>query len=426
MKEQKRSIIGTGLVLGLCLVVGITATANTTIEDMQRENEILEAERRSSEAQRQELDSELETILADMIQIRDDLRDTEDAIYETEIELVQAKVAENDQMRSMERRIQFMFENGNMQFLELIFSSETLGDFINKVEYVQRLSDYDRQMLVQFQEALQTVADKEEALKVEYESLKDLQDQLIENQERIETLLVEKDIEISDLENQIGVNATLIAELIAQAEAERIRQEEAAAAAAAAEEAARAAEEARQEEEARRNQEAQDNANNQGNINDQNNANNQNTPENPGNQGGAPENPGNQGGGGGTVSVGQFAHPAPGTVITSGFGWRAFDNAFHNGVDFAGPTGLPTFAAEAGTVVISGFSVSAGNWVVINHGNGLVTKYMHHSSNLVVAGQQVARGQQVGTIGNTGFSFGAHLHFQVEINGVPVNPMQFL
>jgi murein DD-endopeptidase MepM/ murein hydrolase activator NlpD len=113
--------------------------------------------------------------------------------------------------------------------------------------------------------------------------------------------------------------------------------------------------------------------------------------------------------------------------VTSGFGWRAFDNAHHNGVDF-GTRGAhpPIFAAEAGTVIISGFSHSAGNWVVINHGGGLVTKYMHNSVNHVSVGQQVVRGQVIGLVGNTGNSFGAHLHFEVHINGVPVNPLQFL
>jgi murein DD-endopeptidase MepM/ murein hydrolase activator NlpD len=116
----------------------------------------------------------------------------------------------------------------------------------------------------------------------------------------------------------------------------------------------------------------------------------------------------------------------PGAPLTSPFGWRAFDNAHHNGVDFGAPQGTPIFAAEAGTVIISGFSHSAGNWVVINHGSGLVTMYMHNSVNQVSVGQQVARGQQIALVGNTGNSFGAHLHFQVEINGTPVNPMQFL
>ena len=123
---------------------------------------------------------------------------------------------------------------------------------------------------------------------------------------------------------------------------------------------------------------------------------------------------------------GQFTHPCPGATIWSTFGYRTFDNSFHKGLDLAAGTGTPTYAAAAGTVIIAGWSDSAGNWVVIDHGNGLVTKYMHHSALAVSAGQSVVKGQQIGYVGNTGNSFGAHLHFQVEVNGTAVDPQSYL
>ena len=90
------------------------------------------------------------------------------------------------------------------------------------------------------------------------------------------------------------------------------------------------------------------------------------------------------------------------------------------------PVMKSTYAAAAGTVITAGWSNSAGNWVVISHGNGLVTKYMHHSSICVSAGQRVEKGQQIGYVGSTGYSTGAHLHFQVELNGTPVNPNNYM
>ena len=123
---------------------------------------------------------------------------------------------------------------------------------------------------------------------------------------------------------------------------------------------------------------------------------------------------------------GQFTNPCPGAVISSTFGYRDFDGAFHKGLDLAAGEGTPTYAAADGTVVIAGWSDSAGNWVVINHGNGLTTKYMHHSALCVTAGQTVVKGQQIGYVGNTGNSFGAHLHFQVESGGVAVDPLGYL
>lgn len=123
---------------------------------------------------------------------------------------------------------------------------------------------------------------------------------------------------------------------------------------------------------------------------------------------------------------GEFTNPCPGGTLSSTFGYRDFDSSFHKGIDLAASEGTPTYAAAAGTVTIAGWSDSAGNWVVISHGNGLVTKYMHHSALAVSAGQYVEKGQQIGYVGNTGNSFGAHLHFQVELNGTAVNPYSYL
>ncbi len=125
---------------------------------------------------------------------------------------------------------------------------------------------------------------------------------------------------------------------------------------------------------------------------------------------------------------GQFSHPCPGySSISSTFGYRTYDNSFHKGMDFAAPSGTPIYAADSGTVVIAGYSSSAGNWVVISHGDGLVTKYMHMvSTPYVSAGEYVSRGQNIGAVGTTGNSSGNHLHFQVEVNGTAVNPASYL
>jgi murein DD-endopeptidase MepM/ murein hydrolase activator NlpD len=122
----------------------------------------------------------------------------------------------------------------------------------------------------------------------------------------------------------------------------------------------------------------------------------------------------------------RFTHPCPGSYVSSTFGYRDFDSSHHNGLDLAAGEGTPILAALPGTVIISGWSDSAGNWVVISHGSGLVTKYMHASALYVRAGDVVSAGQQIAAVGNTGNSFGAHLHFQVEINGNPVDPQLFV
>ena len=99
----------------------------------------------------------------------------------------------------------------------------------------------------------------------------------------------------------------------------------------------------------------------------------------------------------------------------------------HNGVDIGGASGTPIYAYMGGTVTFSGWDTTGyGNCVKISHGNGIVTIYAHCSALYVSAGQQVSAGQTIAGIGMTGWATGNHLHFEVRVNGVPVNPWIYL
>lgn len=128
--------------------------------------------------------------------------------------------------------------------------------------------------------------------------------------------------------------------------------------------------------------------------------------------------------------LGTFVNPCPGAILSSNFGLRdepiAGAGNGHNGIDLGtGAYNIPTYAAAAGTVTYAGEAGTAGNLIIIDHGKGLTTKYMHHEKVFVEEGQKVEKGQQIGLSGTTGMSTGNHLHFQVEKNGTPVDPMQF-
>jgi murein DD-endopeptidase MepM/ murein hydrolase activator NlpD len=114
----------------------------------------------------------------------------------------------------------------------------------------------------------------------------------------------------------------------------------------------------------------------------------------------------------------------------SSFGWR-FDpingrSTFHEGIDFAAPTGTPVAAAAGGVVVTSEYHHQFGNLLEVDHGNGIVSRYAHASRLLVRAGDIVRRGQHIADIGATGRVTGAHLHFEVLVSGVPQDPSKFL
>jgi murein DD-endopeptidase MepM/ murein hydrolase activator NlpD len=127
--------------------------------------------------------------------------------------------------------------------------------------------------------------------------------------------------------------------------------------------------------------------------------------------------------GSGAPSASGFIWPVNGAVV-SGFGWRW--GRMHEGVDIAASTGVPIWAAAAGTVIYAGWLGGYGNLVVIDHANGLATAYAHASGILVGVGQQVAQGETVSLVGSTGNSSGPHLHFEVRVNGAAVDPLLYL
>ncbi|MDQ2866363.1 MAG: peptidoglycan DD-metalloendopeptidase family protein [Candidatus Eremiobacteraeota bacterium] len=122
---------------------------------------------------------------------------------------------------------------------------------------------------------------------------------------------------------------------------------------------------------------------------------------------------------------GALSWPVSGT-ITSPFGWRSnpFGGApdFHPGLDIAAPSGTTVTAAASGTVILAQWYGGYGNFILIDHGGSLSSGYGHLSAMYVSSGQEVARGQAIGAVGSTGHSTGPHLHFEVRVNGKPVDP----
>lgn len=127
---------------------------------------------------------------------------------------------------------------------------------------------------------------------------------------------------------------------------------------------------------------------------------------------------------------GEFNWPVPSSyqTVTSPFGMRLHPvygtYKMHKGIDISVPTGTPVVATAPGTVIGSAYAGDAGNLVTIDHGNGILSKYMHNSSLVAHVGQHVNAGDLIAYSGSTGASTGPHLHFQIEVNGTPVDPLQ--
>lgn len=134
---------------------------------------------------------------------------------------------------------------------------------------------------------------------------------------------------------------------------------------------------------------------------------------------------------GGQIGTGSYTWPTPGyTSITSPYGMRYHPilkvRKMHTGIDIGAPMSAKIVAADSGNVIYSGWMGAYGQAVVIDHGGGLSTMYAHQDRILVNVGDSVSKGQQIGKVGTTGWSTGAHLHFEVRINGEPTDPRAYI
>jgi len=125
-----------------------------------------------------------------------------------------------------------------------------------------------------------------------------------------------------------------------------------------------------------------------------------------------------------------FLWPAPSSrYITSGFGNRKIPlygfERLHTGVDIHGAIGTEVLAIADGTVIVSTFDDGWGDYMIINHGNNILSLYAHLNCRYIKRGESVTRGQAIGELGNSGFSSGPHLHFEMREHGKPINPFRF-
>lgn len=284
----------------------------------------------------------------------------------------------------MKLRIKYMYERGDTSYVELFMESESLSELLNKAEYISKISEYDRQMLDQYAATKDEIAADEARLETEHAELLDLKEQTEIKQASVEQLLSAKQAELRSYESQIAEAENQLSEYEKDLEAQEaaIRQIE--------------EEIKRQEEEARRKAEAAG----QSYV---------------------------------TKDIGDihFIWPCPASSrITSGFGGRSSPtegaSSNHQGIDIGAPTGSDILAAAEGDVVVSTYSSSAGNYVMINHGGGVYTVYMHASKLLVSVGEHVSQGQVIAKVGSTGYSTGPHLHFGVRLNGTYVDPRSYV
>ena len=379
----------------------------TLENDLQKAKELIDSLKGSKEdiqSEVEKLDKQLNEISGKVKELESQLSKKRQEIANTESALNKAKEQEKNQYRNMKKRIQFMYENGQTSYVEMLLSADSFTDFLNAVEYITQISQYDRKMLKEYQNMQVTIADTQKTLETDYASLQSLQAKVQEEKQAVAALESAKKGELNDVADDLTDAQTVAKayEAEIQAQNEVIAKIQAAQKRAAEQQAAQ-----QQAQAAEENQGATDAA-----------GENQNTAQN--------TTPSGNG-----QSTGSMMWPCPSSKrVTSDYGPRTSPtngaSSNHKGIDIGAAYGADIVAADGGTVLVATYSSSGGNYVIIDHGGGLCTVYMHASSLTVSAGQTVSKGQVIAKVGSTGISTGNHLHFGVTLNGVYVSPWGYV
>ena len=420
MKNRLKIITAIMLTLIFCMqpVCNVQATEESNLSEAQQEKKTLENDLQKAkelidslkgskediQSEVEKLDKQLNEISGKVKELESQLSKKRQEIADTESALNKAKEQEKKQYRNMKKRIQFMYENGQTSYVEMLLSADSFTDFLNAVEYITQISQYDRKMLKEYQNMQVTIADTQKTLETDYASLQSLQAKVQEEKQAVAALESAKKGELNDVADDLTDAQTVAKayEAEIQAQNEVIAQIQAAQKRAAEQQAAQ-----QQAQAAEENQGATDAA-----------GENQNTAQN--------TTPSGNG-----QSTGSMMWPCPSSKrVTSDYGPRTSPtngaSSNHKGIDIGAAYGADIVAADGGTVLVATYSSSGGNYVIIDHGGGLCTVYMHASSLTVSAGQTVPKGQVIAKVGSTGISTGNHLHFGVTLNGVYVSPWGYV
>lgn len=299
-------------------------------------------------------------------------------IEQKTVEVEEAQKVADEQLEKYKVRVRAMEESGRYNYFEVLFGANSIGEFLSLIDDIGDIMKSDKELEDSYRQSvtdLETVKSEYEQAKSEMEDSKTELEALKVQQEKD---IAQADAVISTLQGQISSNSGMLSQLTAQ--------------------------------------EQQLNKDIQNKVNELNRQNEQNKPK--------PDT----GSGGSAVGTGNLVWPSYCTYITSRQGPRTHpvtgEYKNHGGTDIGASYGSAIYAADSGTVVRSsdGWNGGWGNYVMIDHGNGMQTLYAHMSSRAVSVGQTVSRGQTIGYVGSTGMSTGPHLHFEMYVNGSRIDP----
>lgn len=350
----------------------------SSLTDLKKLKNQLEAKRSDLKNYVAELDSNLAAIEQNIADLKQQIEQKENEIIQTQDDLDSALEKENSQMESMVSYIRFVYEMGDSKVIDILLSSTSFTDFLNRADYVEKVISYEHVLWQDYKLIREYTELCMEQLELEKEILDQAKANADIEQQNLEELIDQKAKDILNYETDINNKAKAIKEFEEEIKAQE--EEIAALEAAILEEKKKLLE-------------------SNGSVLHYDN--------------------------------GVFKFPlATYTRISDEYGMRIHPTLgveqFHNGVDFASPKGTAIYAAYDGKVAAATYSTTMGNYVMIDHGDGLYTIYMHASVLHVKKDDMVVRGETIAAVGSTGRSTGNHLHFSVRLNGEYVSPWNYL
>ena len=379
------------LVLAVCVAQGTGGSAiaatltelqqeQTRLEQEKEENDAKLAELKADQSKQQEykntLDAQVQNLQSQIDGLNAQISGLDASISEKDAAIAEKQANIDRDVETLKERLCAIYMMGDASTLEIILQSESVIDMAQKVELLNMITEHDTKLIQQLSADMEAIAAKRQEIEGQKEEVADARSELESRRTELASVQAEADRVLQELNQSVAA---------VQEESERIAKEKA--------EADQAVDDWLKDYYASQAQ-------------------------------------GGSSGSGCYTSTGNFTWPVPGfTRLTTQFQEWTY-GGYHRGIDIASTGGrsiygAPIVAADSGKVIKAGWNNSYGNCVYIDHGGGYVTRYAHASSLAVIQGQTVTKGQTIAYVGNTGDSFGAHLHFEVILNGTLQNPMNY-
>ena len=387
-------------------VFAVNAVSAETISELRQQstgikNQISDAksqlnnvisQKENTQSEIRQLDNELADVQAELDKLIAELEETKQRLDLTGEELEKATKQKAEQYATLKQRVRIMYENGTAGYLETLLDAKDMSDFLQRMEYTNRIMDYDRNLLESFEKVETLISNSVDRIEQDKARLEVLQEETEEEQEILNTKIAQKNELVKKLDSSEESYRDQIAELESQdADIQAMIKKKQAAAAAAQSSSGRSS----------RSSGGYSSYQPSNVVYASNGAN--------------------------------FMYPVPaysGYSPNSGYGYRSSPisggSEFHTGLDLKATLNTDVVAAESGTVIYAGWRGGYGNCVIIDHGGGVSTLYAHNNVLCVSNGQSVSKGQVISKAGTTGYSTGVHLHFEVRINGAHTNPTPYI